>query len=130
MSRQSKSARLAALCGAAAFVGGMAFGTQVGSAPEPELALGAHVQWMAAGQILIAAAALLANENLCQLNANPILLLIIDLSSYLSLTPAVADSIYAFRGKGMPIVLIPSLGLVDLIALETARDQVGTGFIL
>jgi hypothetical protein len=104
MSRQWKSARLAALFGASAFVGGMAFGTQVGTAPEPELALGAHVQWMAAGQIMIAAAALLANENLCQLNAHPLLLFIIDLSSYTSLVPALSDSVYAFRGKGMPIV--------------------------
>jgi hypothetical protein len=130
MSRQWKSARLAALIGAAALVGGMAFGTQVGAAPEPELALGAHVQWMAAGQILVAAAVLLANENLCQLNGNPLLLFIVDLSSFLACSPAVADSVYAFQGKGMPMVCTWAHGLVNLIAFEKVRDQAGTGSIL
>lgn len=118
MSRQFKSARLAALFGAGAFVGGMLYGTQIGLAPEPELALGAHVQWMMAGIISICASAVLANESLCQLNSRPALLTIVDIATYLNWMPSISESIVAFRRQGMPIVrCLLQIELANLIDL-------------
>jgi 1,4-dihydroxy-2-naphthoate octaprenyltransferase len=104
MSRQTRSAHLALSMGAVGLIGGMVYGTQIGSCPYPQLALGAHVQFMVAGMLGILAGLVLNSQSLCQLNDAPLLLLINDLAHYLLLVPCSAEGYYAFKGLGMPLV--------------------------
>jgi len=105
MSRQLYSARLAAFAGSAGLICGMLYGTQVTQCPFPQLALGAHVQFMNAGLIGLAAGAVLGNTSLCQLNdSSPWFLRMADWSHYVLLAPSIAEAFSAFWGKGMPLV--------------------------
>ena len=87
------------------------YGTQVGACPHPQLALGAHVQFMVAGMIGILAGLVLNDPNLCKLNDSPILLLLIQLGNWTLSTPSVVEAFAAFKGLGMP--LVKSSSLVD-----------------
>jgi hypothetical protein len=109
MSRQLYSAQVAAFAGSAGLISGMLYGTQVTRCPYPQLALGAHVQFMQAGLIALAAGLVLGNQSLCQLNEKSMLLRIIDSAHYLLLAPSLAEAYSAFHGKGMPLVRIPRL---------------------
>lgn len=104
MSRQVFSAQVAAFAGSAGLIGGMLYGTQVTICPYPQLALGAHVQFMQAGLIGLAAGLVLGNQSLCQLNDKSWLLKIMDWTHYMLLAPSLAEAYSAFQGKGMPLV--------------------------
>lgn len=113
MSRQLYSAQIAAFAGSAGLVCGMLYGTQVTVCPYPQLALGAHVQFMQAGLIGLAAGAILGNTSLCQLNEKSMFLSCVDWAHYLLLAPSLAEAYSAFQGKGMPLVRRPSLAYMS-----------------
>jgi hypothetical protein len=104
MSRQIRSARLAVSMGSAALVAGMLYGTQVGNCPYPQLALGAHVQFMVAGMMGILAGLVLNSQSICQLDDSPTLLKVIDIAHYVLIVPSGAEGYAAFKGLGMPLV--------------------------
>jgi hypothetical protein len=104
MSRQICSARLAVSMGSAALVVGMLYGTQVSNCPYPQLALGAHVQFMVAGMIGILAGLVLNCQSICQLDDSPTLLRVIDIAHYVLIVPSAAEGYAAFKGLGMPLV--------------------------
>jgi hypothetical protein len=104
MPTQFSSARLAVLAGSGGLVLGMSYGMLVGICPHPQLALGAHVQFMQAGMMGIVAGLILHSPTLCQLNDHSTLLWIIDLAHYCLLVPAVAEGYASFKGLGMPLV--------------------------
>lgn len=104
MSRQIRSAHLALSMGATGLVVGMIYGTQIGTCPYPQLALGAHVQFMIAGMMGLLAGLVINSQSLCQLDDAPIILFAVDLAHYLLLVPCTAEGFYAFKGLGMPLV--------------------------
>ena|SRR5579859_4416433 len=104
MSRQLSSARLAAGMGSLCLVLGMVYGTQVNACPHPQLALGAHVQFMNAGLIGCAAGAMLYSQSLCRLDGRGFLLFLTDLGHYTLFFPAAAEALAAWKGQGMPLV--------------------------
>jgi len=105
MPSQVASARLAALTGSLALILGMVYGTQVPGCPHPQLALGAHVQYMGAGTMGLLAGFALNAKSLCHLDDSPITLTIIDLAHWTLVIPATADAVGAYVGLGMPLVV-------------------------